>query len=413
MRPKTVIAFRCCPFVFAACCLAFSPGSAALAQQPADLADVDPAWLESWQQEIDWQVEQLSSAYALNDDQRLALRAELENRLVVQKSAEEQMLAQLDELKSAAEASIGESPGVETPEAIALTEALRQQNASLPLNELQAARWVEEHVAPPAVAEGRQRFEELRQRRELIRNTRDFDSKLVSGKKTKLATEARDMNVAISPETERATPRGLLAEQAMEQRRRALESRKFQPNRPRRRSELGLPPLEEPVPADPARTGQRAADKSARPSPAAPVPRHPADRPAGADPRRAAGGSPSAAEKVVPLAPAPPLDDWDKFVITTAGRYSFDEAQITQARSVLAGLRARAVQYQRSRSADFSRLELMEDARAREQERKTLSAPLDALFEELKQRIENLATMEQRHRAEPRRAEPRRAEPRP
>jgi hypothetical protein len=55
----------------------------------------------------------------------------------------------------------------------------------------------------------------------------------------------------------------------------------------------------------------------------------------------------------------------------------------------------------------------MEDARAREQERKTLSAPLDALFEELKQRIENLATMEQRHRAEPRRAEPRRAEPRP
>ncbi|HUN81423.1 MAG TPA: hypothetical protein VMV81_07930, partial [Phycisphaerae bacterium] len=99
------------------------------------------------------------------------------------------------------------------------------------------------------------------------------------------------------------------------------------------------------------------------------------------------------------VAPAPPLDDWDKYVISVTEKYHFEEAQITKAQSILRELKRRANQYRLSRADELARAELITDVRARESQMKSLNRPLDAMFDELKQRLESLPTMEQRQKA--------------
>ncbi len=100
-----------------------------------------------------------------------------------------------------------------------------------------------------------------------------------------------------------------------------------------------------------------------------------------------------------PLAPAPPLDDWDKYVQTVAQKYKFDEAQMTNAQSILRELKKRANQYRLSRADDFARTQLNTNAKNREEHLKSLNRPLDALFDELKARLEALPTLEQKQKA--------------
>jgi vacuolar-type H+-ATPase subunit E/Vma4 len=101
----------------------------------------------------------------------------------------------------------------------------------------------------------------------------------------------------------------------------------------------------------------------------------------------------------VDLPKPPPLDEWDKLVASTAERYKFTDAQATKARSILRDLRRRAYQYQVSRSVEFAKAESIVNKKARGERLQTLKAPLHAMFAELGQRLESLATVEQRQQA--------------
>lgn len=84
-------------------------------------------------------------------------------------------------------------------------------------------------------------------------------------------------------------------------------------------------------------------------------------------------------------------------------RYDLDKAQRASARAILRDLQERATAYRSSRSAELQRLQNQavhaESAEERETARAELRAVLsgiDNLFEELKARLENIPTSEQR-----------------
>ncbi|MFO0972735.1 MAG: hypothetical protein U1A27_04745 [Phycisphaerae bacterium] len=102
-----------------------------------------------------------------------------------------------------------------------------------------------------------------------------------------------------------------------------------------------------------------------------------------------------------PVAPAPPLDEWDRHVDGIAQRYKFDDGQKAKAQAILKDLRTRAEQYRRSRGDEFERVKKIEAVTVREQELKALNKPLDELFAELKERLDELPTQAQREAAGP------------
>lgn len=121
-------------------------------------------------------------------------------------------------------------------------------------------------------------------------------------------------------------------------------------------------------------------------------------------PRRAGAPAPSRpdqpAAKPAPKPPvAPPIDEWDKQVDSVASKFKFAATQRTRAQAILKDLRQRATQYRKSRGADFERIKRMTDAKARAEEERALSEPLDELFAELKERLDQLPTQEQRDAA--------------
>ncbi len=95
-------------------------------------------------------------------------------------------------------------------------------------------------------------------------------------------------------------------------------------------------------------------------------------------------------------APAPPLDEWDRRVDSIAQKYGFDAAQQTRAQAILKDLRRRAEQYRLSHAEDYERIKRTTDKKAAAEEEKRLNEPLDHLFEELTERLEQLPTGEQR-----------------
>lgn len=102
---------------------------------------------------------------------------------------------------------------------------------------------------------------------------------------------------------------------------------------------------------------------------------------------------------VAPPPPAPPVDEWDRHVDSIAGKYKFNGEQKTKAQAILKDLRARAEQYRKSRAAEFERAKRMTNVAEREVEEKALNGPLNELFAELKERIEDIPTAAQREAA--------------
>jgi predicted AlkP superfamily phosphohydrolase/phosphomutase len=72
---------------------------------------------------------------------------------------------------------------------------------------------------------------------------------------------------------------------------------------------------------------------------------------------------------------------------------------MTNAQSILRDLKRRANQYRLSRADEYARTQLMTNAKDRDERLKVLNRALDALFDELKQRLEALPTVEQRQKA--------------
>ncbi len=137
-----------------------------------------------------------------------------------------------------------------------------------------------------------------------------------------------------------------------------------------------------------------------RRGPVSPPKIDPVGHPKGPEPKDASQKESRGAVKREPLAPAPPLDEWDRYVASVAEKYEFTEAQLTKAQAILRDLRSRAYQYRLSRTHDYARAELIADAKTRTDTLKQLNEAVDAMFDELKARLEALPTLAQKQRAE-------------
>ncbi len=364
----------------------------AVAQEvPAVLQDADPSWLMIWNSEIDRLVDSMSSAYNMDEDTKQALRQELEVRLVLQRDYETKMNQELEQFRVQAESEGADSSGDDVNSAAyKMTVRMSEMTDAMPLADLEVAKWVETHIPQDAVPEGRQRLEEIRLRRFTQMGTEAADIEQRAGRKAALADEARAMNTAVDTETGRPIPRGDL-QAKIEQDRLQRRLKRYVPPalRPKRGTEING----HSAPADVMAASPAA---PASPPPARVAPTAPPPRPGQAGPAKPIAAAPV---RPVELPAAPPLDDWDKHVISVAERYNFDEAQVTNARSILLDLRRRALQYQQSRAEDFKRANAVEDPKARAEQLAQLNRPFNALFDELKNRLESLPTLQQRQGA--------------
>lgn len=387
-------------FIVCSSLLSQSDGSAPLP------AGADLNWLRPWQNQIDEQVGLLSTAYSLDATMQQVVREELNRRVYEQQAWELKNEAELGELVKKAEAA---GYVEESPEAEAVWAKMAEYD-KMPLSEAPVEEWLQKQLPPQVVAQGHVRLEELRERREAMKDADESDAT----KGPQVVKELGHMRVnneaVASPDTGQPLPVGekgqMLASQA--------EVRVEQQSRPQSYQ----------VPPPTVMTGKGRTADSASPNydprfdPVTGRRRtKQLDQPADMGTRRQAAEAqiatslkettpPSKQAPTIqsPSAPpvyqtAPPLDDWDKFVISFAEKYNFSEGQVTNARSILKALKTRANQYRMSRSDAFAQAELIVDAKARSETLKQLNRPLDALFDELKQRLDSLPTQEQRHQA--------------
>lgn len=367
------------------------------------LGDSDPAWVDSWEHEIENQIDMLVAAYNLDPDAEAALRAEMLARMVQQQEYDKKMQEELNALAAKINDAGIDPSNEDAPEVQLLNERFTALTHGMPLSEKQTSVWLESRLPPERAREGRQRLEELITRRVQVHMVDGQDLEASAGKKTMLTREARDMTAQQDAYHVRPVAPGDLGEIADAETRRANARRLSEPSRPKRASEKPgyVAPADVPEYVPPPVRTPPPAPQSAAPqgsSPAAPPVSPPPPRPVVKQPEAQPPQSP-AQPPPPPLAPAPPLDDWEKHMQATANKYGFDAGQLTNARSILSDLRRRAYQYQASRAEDFARAELMTDAKARAEQLKNLNKPIDALFEELKQRLESLPTQHQRQKA--------------
>lgn len=379
---------------------------AGVADAPADVPNVlkdDPTFVEGWQGEIDKQLELLIAAYGLDADAEKSLRTELELRLVLERDYETKMMAELDQLGRKVQES-GAADDENSPELLELGRRFSELTNGMPLNENQVADWVATRVSPDVAKEGRQRWEELVQRRKDREAAKFEEDNRVSGRKAELAAEIRAMRAPSSDGSGDPLPRGDNGDFAREETIRRM----------------GRPYIN---PADIAAARERSKARENGRSPPAKVPGghptpqiHSKDQPGAAskigtgasagnshlpsppEPRRLNAVKDAAGKPSTPPQPAPPLDEWEKYVVSVSQKYGFDDGQNTRAQSILSDLRKRAYQYQLSRSEEYARTQLMTDMKARTESLNRLNTPLDALFAELKQRLESLPTMAQKQR---------------
>lgn len=377
---------------------------------PAGLKDVDPEWIRGNLSAVDDQLAQLTAAYSLDEATQQLVRQEMLNRLVAQYAYEQENWPALKRLTEALEAVGGDE---NSPEAQALEQRFSTFVAGMPLGEENVVAWVDTQLPQDVVVLGRQRWEELRGREMAVQIAEDDDNHRLAGGKTEIIA---DMKAKDAPQTPAGNPvpHGPKSQPVLEQNKRIEEAKVVEPNRAVPPPQAGkAPPPAQAGQMPPPAVGGASAAKPVDPNRATPKPGEIIEK-AGPAVARVEPGKPGAAPgtppgrpavapakvEPAPLAVAPPLDDWDKHVAQTAERFQFTEAQVTTARSILKDLRRRAYQYQMSRSADFARAHLINDAKARQAELARLSKPIDALFSELKVRLDSLLTAEQRRLAE-------------
>ncbi len=169
----------------------------------------------------------------------------------------------------------------------------------------------------------------------------------------------------------------------MKSRRKTVSSTKIKPQVPFIRPPLVAPPPQQsPAPArQDARQDARQATAAPRPIVTTP-------------PRRQ---QPARQPRVIE--PAPPLNEWEKYVAKTSAMYQFTDAQDAKARSILTDLEHRAKQYRLTRGPAFLDAERLQDKDARAARLRQLNRPIDKLFDELKQRLDNLPTIPQKLQA--------------
>jgi hypothetical protein len=91
-----------------------------------------------------------------------------------------------------------------------------------------------------------------------------------------------------------------------------------------------------------------------------------------------------------------PLDAWGKYVEDFITRYKLDAKQAEQSRQILGELRRRADEYRQARKPDYQAVEVIKDLPLRNEEITRLDKPIQEMFDELKARVANIPTDEQR-----------------
>lgn len=396
--------------------------TAAASGQTPDLETIrnaDAGWVDTWQNEIEHRMGLLNAAYSLTPEMQEALRAELQARLLQQYAYEQTEMKKLIDEAQAMTAG-GKEPDEATSEDFG--RRAMAMDANMPLNEAKVVAWLDERLpaAPAEKAEYKQRWTELQDRRWNQQWVGDEDTKLTAGRKAEVIQSRLEGVAEVTPDNGEPIPPGekgarlwpTVGEARAQQGTVHLPRPKYKAKTPeelealreqqlREKAELeayqksgGVPP-DGTVPPTENIAGHQA------PPARQPIPQ-PAFTPPPAPQAPAKGEAPArvtAPPAPPPLAPAPPLDDWDRHVAGIAAKYGFDEAQRTKAESILKDLKRRANHYRMSRANDIARAELVTDAKSRETQLREIHRPLDALFEELKQRLEALPTGEQRKKA--------------
>lgn len=98
-----------------------------------------------------------------------------------------------------------------------------------------------------------------------------------------------------------------------------------------------------------------------------------------------------------PVAVAPArVGEWPRLVADAANKYKFSAAQRATAEAILKDCQRRADAYRAVHAADEKRLGAMTDARQRSAAQAQLEAPMAAIEQELRERLEQIPTAEQR-----------------
>lgn len=103
-----------------------------------------------------------------------------------------------------------------------------------------------------------------------------------------------------------------------------------------------------------------------------------------------------ATEPPKPVPPAPPIKDWPEVIETAAARYKFSEVQIKAAQRVLKSCITRGESHLNQKQADYDQIAKLTDADKKNKQLRILNKPLDKLYDELNQRVESIASIEQR-----------------
>jgi hypothetical protein len=343
----------------------FVVGGPSVSGQAADamldaLRREDPGWVSGYESDVVRQMRLLSAAYELDMDMQAALAAEMEARLIAQKEFE---VREIEKLNEVVDQLTGLPNADDSPLAAEAIRLLTKMGEEMPMNEALVANWLEERLPVEVAQRGRPRLEELWHRQARRQLAQDQDLERRAARKGDILRARKARQAVLSPDA-KPIPPGHKAEPVLE-RARQQESKRF---------------------VRPGQTLDRQIEKprrEAKPKIVTAPPKQP-DKP---------GRQPTDFLK------PQPLDEWDKLVASVAERYKFTDAQVTKARSILRDLRRRAYQYQVSRSVEFAKAESIVNKKARGERLQTLKAPLHAMFAELGQRLESLATVEQRQQA--------------
>lgn len=100
-----------------------------------------------------------------------------------------------------------------------------------------------------------------------------------------------------------------------------------------------------------------------------------------------------------PLPAAPPIAEWTHEMMKVARKYEFSAEQTQAAQGILENCKGRADAWRESNQADYDRARGIPDAEARSRALRELDKPLDKLFDEMKRRVDAIASVEQKQRA--------------
>ncbi|MCG8405552.1 MAG: hypothetical protein MI923_10185 [Phycisphaerales bacterium] len=310
-----------------------------MGQVKADELDklASPHWVAELETSATELLDLITKAYDLDQDMQEVVRAELERRQVEQLHYVQLASQELQEISEKAVAA-GLRDG--SPEVEAAIKKVTEISSSMPLSPELVADAMDDFLPPEVAQRGRVRFKELLHRKDNISLVRDSDLQHRAGMKTAIR-QAMNRNAVLSAKG-KPVPVGLEHTVA------EVRTTKMIPVRP--------PP------------------KATKPQPLT---------------------------KLDVLPPIPPLDDWVKYTFEVDRRYGFSDAQKAQAQSILTDLYVRAHRYLKSQPGAY---EALEKTKSKVEYRKLLrqrklDVTFDALFHELKQRLEKLPTSEQRQKA--------------